>query len=46
MKTVDWFSKMTVPVFLSLVVTCDVTAAALPLSRTSMILHLDVSPRA
>ena len=43
-KTVDWFSKITVPVFLSLVVTWIVTAAALPLSRTSIILHLHVSP--
>lgn len=35
MKTVDWLSKITFPVALSLVCTMDVTAAALPLSRTS-----------
>lgn len=35
-KNVDWFSKMTLPEFLSFVCTTAVTAAALPLSRTSM----------
>lgn len=34
-NTVDWFSNITLPVALSTVSTTDVTAAALPLSRTS-----------
>ena len=36
MNSVDWFSKMTLPVCLSLVSTMAVTAAALPLSKTSI----------
>lgn len=35
MKTVDWFSKTSSPVALLCVSTIEVTAAALPLSRTS-----------
>lgn len=41
MKTVDWFSKITFPVVLSLVSTIEVTAAAFPLSRTSINLSHD-----
>ena len=35
MNTVDWFSKITLPVDWSTVSTMDVTAVVLPLSRTS-----------
>jgi hypothetical protein len=39
MKSVDWFSKIILPDFLSFVSTIVVTDAALPLSRTSINLH-------
>jgi hypothetical protein len=35
MNTVDWFSKMILPVVLSFISTIVVTAAAFPLSKTS-----------